>query len=220
MIEYTFRELFSNINFDSVWEILPKINEYNREIAKFIEDINAKYGIVPNYTKLEISEIKHWAETFQVVANMCSQPEQQLLQIPQISVTVPSPQAPAPLLREQQEETNRLNYVAEQWLAEEPHRVQDNTTYYHTMGRNRSSCHCHTPNMSLVCPDTRKHRNYDSQGHNRYSNYDRRSQHYNRPEADHRTYSHTLPNTHNDSATVVINAVVFFSQTGISTIYT
>ena len=40
----TFRELFSNVNIDSVWEILPKINEYNREIATFVEDVNAKYG--------------------------------------------------------------------------------------------------------------------------------------------------------------------------------
>ena len=30
----TFMELFSNVNIDSVCEILPKINEYNREITK------------------------------------------------------------------------------------------------------------------------------------------------------------------------------------------
>ena len=71
-----------------------------------------------NYTKLEISEIKHWVETFQVIANTCSQPEQQQQpHIPQISLTVPSPKAPVPLLREQQEEINRLTSVAEQWTA-------------------------------------------------------------------------------------------------------
>ena len=46
----TFRELFSNVNINSVWGILPKINEYNWEIAKFVEGVNAKYGIAPNYT--------------------------------------------------------------------------------------------------------------------------------------------------------------------------
>ena len=51
----TFRELFRNINIISVWEILLKINEYNREIAKVIENINAKSGITLNYAKLEIS---------------------------------------------------------------------------------------------------------------------------------------------------------------------
>ena len=101
-------------------------------------------------------------------------------------------------------------HMVEQWSADEPHRFLESTTYYHTLGRNRSSHHHSTPNMSLVPLDTRQHRNYDSQGHNRY-NYDRRFQHYNRPEADHRRYSHTLPNAHNDSATVVINAVESFS---------
>ena len=73
---------------------------------------------------MEISEIKHWAETFQVVFNTCSQSRQQL-QVPQITVAVPSPKAPALSLREQQEEINRLTYMAEQWSAEEPHRVHE-----------------------------------------------------------------------------------------------
>ena len=65
--------------------------------------------------------------------------------------------------------------------------------------------------MSLVPLDYRQPRHYECQGHNRYNNYDRRSQHYNRPQADHRRYSQTLPNTHNYSATVVINALESFS---------
>ena len=97
----TLSELFSSVNIDSVMEILPKINEYNREIAMFVEDINATYGVTLNYTQLEISEINHWVETFQVVANTCSQPEQQQPQVPQISLAVPSPQAPMSLLRKQ-----------------------------------------------------------------------------------------------------------------------
>ena len=65
--------------------------------------------------------------------------------------------------------------------------------------------------MSVVPLDTRQHRNHESQRHRRYSNYKRRVQHYKRPEADHRRYSHILPNTCNDSATVVINALESFS---------
>ena len=93
----------------------------------------------------------------------------------------------------------------------EPHTVQEGTTHYNTIVRNRSSCHCSTPNMSPVSLDNIQHRNYNSQGHHRYSNYDGRSQHYNRPEADHRRHSQTLPNVHNYHATVVINALESFS---------
>ena len=126
-------------------EILPKINEYNREIAKFLAEINAKCGIMLNYTQLEISEIRHWTETFQVVANTGNQPEQQQPQVPQISVAVPSPQAPTPLLREQQEGINRLTY-----MTQEPPMVQEGATYYNPIDRNRSSCHCSAPHMSPV----------------------------------------------------------------------
>ena len=122
-------------------------------------------AITLNYTQLEISEIRHWAETFQIVVNTCSQPKQQQPQVPQISVAVPNPQAPAPLLGEQWEEINRLIYVAEQWLAEEPCRVQEGTTYYDTADRSRSPCHHSMPNMSPVPLDNRQHRHYDSQGH-------------------------------------------------------
>ena len=65
--------------------------------------------------------------------------------------------------------------------------------------------------MSMVPLDYRQHRHYNSQGHNRYNNYNRMSQHYNRPEADHRRYLQALSNTNNDSATVVINALESFS---------
>ena len=47
----TFKELFSNTNIDSVHKILPKISIYNNEIARFIEDINIKYGILLNYNQ-------------------------------------------------------------------------------------------------------------------------------------------------------------------------
>ena len=71
----TFKELFSNVNINSVCQLLPKINENNNERVKFLEDISIKYGISLNYTHLEVSEIHHWAETFQVATNKSSQPE-------------------------------------------------------------------------------------------------------------------------------------------------
>ena len=39
------------------------IHSYNKEIAKFIEEINIKYGFILDYTVLEISEVPHWVET-------------------------------------------------------------------------------------------------------------------------------------------------------------
>ena len=50
-----FKELFSIVNMNSMHEILSKINEYNSEIAKFVQDVNIKYGMSLNYT-----QIKHW----------------------------------------------------------------------------------------------------------------------------------------------------------------
>ena len=82
------------------------------------------------FQKLSIGQ-----KTFQVLANTCSQQEQQQPQVPQIPVAVPSPQAPVPSLRGQQGEINRLTDEAEEWLAEESHRVQKSTMYYHTLGR-------------------------------------------------------------------------------------
>ena len=34
--------------------MLPKINIYNSEIPKFVEDISIKYGMSLNYTQLEV----------------------------------------------------------------------------------------------------------------------------------------------------------------------
>ena len=101
--------------------------------------------------------------------------------------------------------------MVEQWSTEEPHKVNEGTTNYNTIDRSRSTCHHSTPDMALVSLDYRQHRHYDSHGHNRYNNYNRRSEHHNRPEADHRRSLLALSNTHNDSATVVINALESFS---------
>ena len=155
MIKYTLHlELFCNVNIYSVHEILPKINKYNKKIAKFVEDVNIKYGIQLNYTQQEVSEIKHWAETFKVVVNTSSQSEQQQVQVLQIAVAVPSPQTATPFLRQQEEDINKLTYVAEQWSAEEPCRINEGITHYNTIGRSRSTYHHSMPNMSPVSLDT------------------------------------------------------------------
>ena len=97
---------------------------YSNEIARFIEDINVKYGISLNYTHLEVSEIHHWAATFQISTNPSNQPELQQSHVPQILATEPhseSPHHPLPSLVKQQAEIDRLTYVAQQWPTEEPH---------------------------------------------------------------------------------------------------
>ena len=63
----TFEETFSNTNLDSVSELLPKVHLYNKERAKFVHKINIKYSVLLDYTVLDISEVLHWAETFQVL---------------------------------------------------------------------------------------------------------------------------------------------------------
>ena len=78
----TFKETFSNTNLDSVSELSPKFHSYNKEITKFIEEINIKYGIILDYTVLEISEVPQWAETFQVLASLNIQQEVQPTQVP------------------------------------------------------------------------------------------------------------------------------------------
>ena len=41
----TFKELFGSINVDSMKEALPKVSIYNDTIAKFLEEINLRYGM-------------------------------------------------------------------------------------------------------------------------------------------------------------------------------
>ena len=97
-----FKELFNNINVDSIKDVLHKISVYNHTIARYIEDINLKCGITLNHMHLEVSEIGHWDDTFQVETHsndqqqppqpqLPSQPQQQILQ-----VTTTSPQVQTP----------------------------------------------------------------------------------------------------------------------------
>ena len=118
--------MFSNTNIDTVSELSPKIQSYNNEIAKFIQEINRKYGITLDYTVLEISEVPHWAETFQVLARLNAQPEVQPTQVPVLCpAEMPNFSFP-PLklntgLSHEQAEINRLTQVAQQWSTEALH---------------------------------------------------------------------------------------------------
>ena len=37
--------------------MLPKVHAYNQEIAKFVQEVNVKYGILLDSTVLEVSEV-------------------------------------------------------------------------------------------------------------------------------------------------------------------
>ena len=118
-----FKELFDHINIDSIKEVLPKIDMCNNTKAWYIEDINLKYGVALSYTHLEVSEIGHWAKTFQVAthSNNLQQPhhpiqnqQQQALQVSTMAL-----QVQVQSLRDQQAETDRLTNVAAQWSSGE-----------------------------------------------------------------------------------------------------
>ena len=65
----TFKELFGNINTDSIKEALPKVSMCNKITAKYVEEINLQYGTELSFTQLEAAEVSHWAETFQVATS-------------------------------------------------------------------------------------------------------------------------------------------------------
>ena len=88
-IYITFKETFSNSNFDSISEVASKVYSYHNEIAKSMQEINLKYGISLNYTMLEVSEALHWAETFQVLVRSKFQQEVQPKQTPTPNFTAP-----------------------------------------------------------------------------------------------------------------------------------
>ena len=106
-----FKRLFSNVNVDRIKEVLPKISIYNDTIARYEEDINLRYSIRLNYTHLEVAEIGHWAETFQVATCSNDQPEPYQPQQPQqqtLQVTAATQDQSAPL-REQQAEIRQVD---------------------------------------------------------------------------------------------------------------
>ena len=60
--------------------MLPKVCAFYQEIIKFVQEVNVKYGISLDYTVLEVSEVPHWAETFQVLVKMNIQQKVQPMQ--------------------------------------------------------------------------------------------------------------------------------------------
>ena len=115
----TFKETFSNANLDSVSESSPKVHKYNKEIAKFVQEVNIKYGILLDYTVLEISEDPHWADTFQVLVSLNIQHEVQPTQVPAQNFSVLPLQVNIDLSH-QQAEINKLMQVTQQLSAEGP----------------------------------------------------------------------------------------------------
>ena len=66
MIVYNlFKELFWSKNVDSIKDALP-VSIYNNTTARFLDEINSKYGMALTFACLEPCEVGHWAETFQV----------------------------------------------------------------------------------------------------------------------------------------------------------
>ena len=53
----TFKDLFSNVNVDSIQETYLKIGVYNKIIAQYVEETNIKYGLNLKFTKLEAPEV-------------------------------------------------------------------------------------------------------------------------------------------------------------------
>ena len=64
-VDKAFKDFFGNINTDSIKEALPKVSVNNNIIAKYVEEINLKYGIKLSFRQLEVSEVSTWAKTFQ-----------------------------------------------------------------------------------------------------------------------------------------------------------
>ena len=62
----TFKDLFSNINLDSIQETYPKVSVYNKIIMQFVEETNLKYGLDLRFSKLEAIEVGLRAKIFQV----------------------------------------------------------------------------------------------------------------------------------------------------------
>ena len=99
----TFKELFGNINVDSVPKALPKVSVYNNIITHYVKEINIKYGITLSFIHLEASEIDHWVKTFQVAKYSNDQPK--LQQLPQPQHTLQPQPLNQPLQPEQPQQT-------------------------------------------------------------------------------------------------------------------
>ena len=148
-----FKENFRDTNLDSISKTLAKVHAYNQEVSKFIQEVNVKYGIPFDYAVLEVSEVPHWAEAFQVLAKLNVQQEAQTTKVPAPNFSVPSPQVNINLSH-QQAEIKRLTQITLQWSAEGPHQYNPTPVNYNqdmcntNVGRGKSVRPHSTPNMS------------------------------------------------------------------------
>ena len=52
----TFKETFSNTNLDSARKLSPTVHVCNKEITKFIQEVDIRYGILLDYTVLKFQK--------------------------------------------------------------------------------------------------------------------------------------------------------------------
>ena len=151
----TFKDLFSDVNVDSIQETYSKFSIYNKIIIQYVEETNIKHGLNLKFTKLEAPEVGLWAKTFQVAGHDEDQqlPKQLVspwLSEPSQSQSHQPPQQQAhhmPLLTDelpltkQWAETDWLNSVATQWSLSTTMLLlvtqEDNRQYMHQAGQNQ-----------------------------------------------------------------------------------
>ena len=148
----TFKDLFSNININSIQETYPNISVYNKIIVQYMEETNIKYGVNFKFTKLEAPELGIWAKTFQVAVHNENQqlpwkqpskpskpqpyqpPKQQAQQITQQPADQMALLMSEPQIAEQWAETNQMTGMAINGLAAQP--------WCHQLHRNWSGNTC------------------------------------------------------------------------------
>ena len=169
-----------------------------------------------------MSEVPHWAETFQEVARLKAKSEVQPTQVPVPSpaempdFSVPSPPISIDISH-QQAEIKRLTQVAQQWSTEGLHQYNKAPPHYNQIGlaqingRGRSIQPLSTQNMLPVLHSSRIPRGFDELEQQRYGYHDRRFQHNHRQEPDKRRNSHVSSNAKNDSTSIMINALENFT---------
>ena len=161
---------------------------------------------------LEISEVLHLAEMFQVLMKMNVQWDTQPTQALAPNFSCPPPQVNINLSH-LQSEFDRFMQVMQQWSAEGPHQYSPAPINYNqdifniTAGTHIPHS---TPNMSPV-QHSRTSRPFNELEQQRYGYHDRRFQYNCHQEPDQRRYSYisqALPNyTNNDTTSIMLNAL-------------
>ena len=148
---------------------------------------------------LEVSEIGHWTNIFQV-ASYSNDPQQPPQPQQTLQMTTTSLQVQVLSVRDQQAKIDRLTSVVAQWLTGKPSRA-DNANSHNN--RHQTTRH-HSPNMSFITQNyNRQHMYNDNQGEQRQSSYNRRPQQYSRQETDQRKYSQSSQNIDNINVSVL-----------------